>query len=123
MKNPELIQPNLNEFEQYLDQLFNHKFFAENKTRRSVFVAMIAYALEQGMNEELDNFNPIKLVRTIAQETGLKIPEALTTVRETDEWDDAWNEQVVNFDSKVQEKLGRDYNLVVSTYRFNFNSD
>ena len=128
MTNSELIQPNLDEFKNFkncLDGVYNHEFFTgkQAETRKAVFVAMIAYALEQGMEELIDNFNPIKLVQTIAQKTGLKIPESLLKKNEADEWDDGWNEQLVDFDFAVQGKLGEAYNLVVSIYRLNSNRD
>jgi len=124
MTNPEVIQPNLDQFKNYLDEVYGHEFFTGKEARKAVFVAMIAYALEQGMKKELiDNFNPIKLVKTIAERTGLAIPESLLQKNEADEWDDDWNEQLVIFDSAVQRKLGEVYNRVVSFYRFNFNSN
>ena len=128
MTNSELIQPNLDEFKNFkncLDGVYNHEFFTgkQAETRKAVFVAMIAYALEQGMEELIDNFNPIKLVQTIAQKTGLKIPESLPQKNEADKWDDGWNKELVDFDLAVQRKLGEVYNRVVSFYRFNFNSN
>ena len=128
MTNSELIQPNLDEFKNFkncLDGVYNHTFFTGEhaNARKAVFVAMIAYALEQGMKKELiDNFNPIKLVKTIAQKTGLKIPESLQQENEAGEWDDGWNKELVGFDFAVQQKL-KVYNLVVSMYRFNSNRE
>jgi len=129
MTNPELIPPpdEFKNFKNCLDGVYNHEFFTGEhaNARKAVFVAMIAYALEQGMNELIDNFNfnPIKLIETIAQKTGLKIPKVLEKKTEADEWDDDWNEQLVRFDLAVQRKLGEVYNRVVSFYRFNFNSN
>jgi len=130
MTNSELIQPNLDEFKNFkncLDGIYNHEFFTGEhaNARKAVFVAMIAYALEQGMNELIDNFNfnPIKLIETIAQKTGLKIPKVLEKKTEADEWDDDWNEQLVRFDFAVQQELGEAYNLAVSIYRLNPNSN
>ena len=129
MTNPELIPPpdEFKNFKNCLDGVYNHTFFTGEhaNARKAVFVAMIAYALEQGMNELIDNFNfnPIKLIETIAQKTGLKIPKVLEKKTEADEWDDDWNKQLVDFDSEVQRKLGEVYNRVVSFYRFNFNSN
>ena len=129
MTNPELIPPNLDEFEHFkncLNKVYNDEFFTgeQANARKAVFVAMIAYALEQGMKKELiDNFNPIKLVKTIAERTGLKIPESLLKKNEADEWDDDWNEQLVRFDFAVQQELGEAYNLAVSIYRLNPNSN
>ena len=129
MTNPELIPPNLDEFEHFkncLNKVYNDEFFTgeQANARKAVFVAMIAYALEQGMKKELiDNFNPIKLVKTIAERTGLKIPESLPQKNEADKWDDGWNKELVDFDLAVQRKLGEVYNRVVSMYRFNSNRE
>ena len=128
MTNPEVIQPNLDEFKNFkncLDGVYNHTFFTGEhaNARKAVFVAMIAYALEQGMNELIDNFNPIKLVKTIAQKTGLKIPKSLQQKNEAGEWNDGWNKQLVDFDLAVQQELGEAYNLAVSIYRLNPNSN
>jgi len=129
MTNPELIPPpdEFKNFKNCLDGVYNHEFFTGEhaNARKAVFVAMIAYALEQGMNELIDNFNfnPIKLIETIAQKTGLKIPKVLEKKTEADEWDDDWNEQLVRFDFAVQQELGEAYNLAVSIYRLNPNSN
>jgi len=128
MTNPEAILPNPDEFENFkncLNKVYNHEFFTGEhaNARKAIFVAMIAYALEHRMNELIDNFNPIKLVKKIAERTGLEIPKVLAKKTEADEWDDSWNDQLVRFDCEVQKKLGRAYNLVVSLYRLKSNRD
>ncbi len=132
MTNPELTPPpdEFKNFKNCLDGVYNHTFFTGKhaNARKAVFVAMIAYTLEQGMNELIDNFNfnPIKLVKKIAERTGLEIPKVLAEKIETDEWDgewdDDWNKQLVDFDLAVQREL-KVYNKVVSFYRFNSNSN
>lgn len=109
---------NPNSFEQELIQIYTKPFFTgENASvRKSCFVAIIGYVLEQGMTVSLDKFSPISLIEAVASRAGLELPNCLTSVSESSDWQDGWNQEILEFDKQVQKKL-TSYSLVVALYR------
>ncbi len=109
--NPAEFQNDLNTF--YL----KYRNFFKTNTRKATFIAMIAYALENGMTELLNNFQPIQFIKKIAEATKLEVPTVFQSLEGHQDWNDEWNREVVAFDLQVQQKLGKDYQISVSQHR------
>ena len=98
-------------------------FFTENQTRKTVFVAMLAYAIDKNLEGfGPTNFHPIKLIRKICDLEKLQLPTCLQNAKEDDLWNDDWNREVVSFDSSVQQRLSPKWKTFIAMHRLATNS-
>ncbi len=112
---------NYHEFEKALDRVYqSDSFFQGDPVRSTVFVAMIAYTIENNMSEHLTGqFNAIKLIRTICQRHELLEPKCLQGLPEDHPWKKEWDREIIEFDVKVcSHCLSEEYQQLVAWYRF-----